>query len=303
MVSTDPTSARWAADCGSFTELEREALEGMESRVEQLEQIRRDQDQEGMSIRSLAVRHGVYRRTVKQALFSPVPPASGRRWQAGAEAGAFRAVIDVWLLADREAPLKQRHTAKRIWQRLVDAHGADVAEVMVRQYLHRCERGFGLAVGEVFVPQVHRRAWRPGSIAARRRWCSGGVSVKVHLLVMRVVLGRGVRSDVVGRDLAGFLELQVQAFEWFGGVFAQIRFVRERFVPTVPDGYVKLDEAARQLGVARQTVLNQVRAGRRKAVMVVEGNRRGLQIEICPGEQGLLEQASALEARRVLASS
>ncbi|MGH3632215.1 MAG: recombinase family protein, partial [Sciscionella sp.] len=32
--------------------------------------------------------------------------------------------------------------------------------------------------------------------------------------------------------------------------------VRQRFVPTVPDGYVKLDEAARQLGVARQTVLN-----------------------------------------------
>lgn len=41
--------------------------------------------------------------------------------------------------------------------------------------------------------------------------------------------------------------------------------VRDRFVPIVPDD-VTLDAAARQLGVARQTVLNQVRSGRRKAV-------------------------------------
>lgn len=71
--------------------------------------------------------------------------------------------------------------------------------------------------------------------------------------------------------------------------------VRQRFVPTVPDGYVKLDEAARQLGVARQTVLNQVRAGRRNAVQVLEGKRRGLRIEICPSEQGLLAPAVGQE--------
>jgi DNA invertase Pin-like site-specific DNA recombinase len=65
--------------------------------------------------------------------------------------------------------------------------------------------------------------------------------------------------------------------------------VKQRFVPTVPDGYVKLDDAARQLGVARQTVLNQVRAGRRNAVQVVQGKRRGLRIEIRPDEQGLLQ--------------
>jgi predicted DNA-binding protein (UPF0251 family) len=39
-----------------------------------------------------------------------------------------------------------------------------------------------------------------------------------------------------------------------------------RFVPDVPAGYVKLNQAAQQLGLARQTVLNQVRSGRRNAV-------------------------------------
>jgi MerR HTH family regulatory protein len=64
--------------------------------------------------------------------------------------------------------------------------------------------------------------------------------------------------------------------------------VRARFVPEVPAGYLKLDQAARQLGVARQTVLNQIRSGHRHAVHVVEGKRRGLRIQIHPNEQGQL---------------
>jgi len=104
--------------------------------VEQFEQIRRDRDREGLSIRALAERHGVHRRAVRQALLSPLPP--GKRAPVGRPApklGPFRAVIDSWLEADREAPRKQRHTARRIHQRLVDEHGADVAEVTVRQYV------------------------------------------------------------------------------------------------------------------------------------------------------------------------
>ena len=47
--------------------------------MELFEQIRRDRDGEGLSIRALAERHGVHRRTVRQALGSPVPPARKRR--------------------------------------------------------------------------------------------------------------------------------------------------------------------------------------------------------------------------------
>ena len=46
----------------------------MGSRMETFEQIRRDRDREGLSIRALAERHGVHRRAVRQALVSPLPP-------------------------------------------------------------------------------------------------------------------------------------------------------------------------------------------------------------------------------------
>jgi lambda repressor-like predicted transcriptional regulator len=50
----------------------------MGSRVELFEQIRRDREFEGLSIHALARRHGVHRRTVRQALESPLPPPRKR---------------------------------------------------------------------------------------------------------------------------------------------------------------------------------------------------------------------------------
>jgi hypothetical protein len=44
----------------------------MGSRVELFEQIRRDREREGLSLRALAARHGVHRRTVRQALAAEV---------------------------------------------------------------------------------------------------------------------------------------------------------------------------------------------------------------------------------------
>ncbi len=198
----------------------------MESRVEQFEQIRRDRDREGLSIRGLAVRHGVHRRTVKQALLSPLPPVKRRPvGRPAPKLGQFRAVIDEWLLADQDAPRKQRHTAKRIYQRLVDEHGADVAQSSVRQHVRLRKRELGLAVGEVFIPQVHA----PGAEAevdwGQAEVVLGGVSTIVHLFVMRASFSGAAfcQASLVETQQA-FLELHVQAFEWFGGVFPKIRF-------------------------------------------------------------------------------
>ena len=85
------------------------------TRVEQFEAIRRDHAQEGLSIRELARRHGVHRRAVRQALESAVPPTKRAPEVRPAPAlGAYHAIIDAWIKADKDAPRKQRHTARRI---------------------------------------------------------------------------------------------------------------------------------------------------------------------------------------------
>jgi transposase len=194
--------------------------------VEQFEEIRRDRAREGLSIRALAARHGVHRRAVRQALASPLPPL--KRVPVGRPApklGPYRAVIDSWLEADRDAPRKQRHTAKRIHRRLVDEHGADVAEVTVRQHVRKRRRELGWAVGEVFVPQVHAPGREAEVDWGQAEVVLGGVATRVHLFVMRASFSGAAfcQASLVETQQA-FLELHAVAFEWFGGVFPEIRF-------------------------------------------------------------------------------
>ena len=66
--------------------------------------------------------------------------------------------------------------------------------------------------------------------------------------------------------------------------------VRSRFVPEIPDGYLPLDQAAKRLGCARQTVLHKVQRGELRAVQVVKGRRKGLRIQVEGVAAGLFDQ-------------
>jgi DNA invertase Pin-like site-specific DNA recombinase len=66
--------------------------------------------------------------------------------------------------------------------------------------------------------------------------------------------------------------------------------IRDRVVPHVPDGWVSLDQAAAILGLARQTVLHKVQRGDLEAVHVNRGKRKGLRINVRPGQAGLFDQ-------------
>jgi Transposase and inactivated derivatives len=193
--------------------------------VEQFEQIRRDHVREGLSIRELARRHGVHRRAVRQALESAIPPP--KRSPEGRPAprlGRYRAVIDEILRADREAPRKQRHTARRIWQRLVAEHGAEVSERQVCRYVHVKRRELG-EVGEVFVPLISDAGveaevdWGQAKVLLR------GEMVEVHLFEMRACFsGAEFVMAFMSETQQAFLEGHVRAFEWHGGVFDVLRY-------------------------------------------------------------------------------
>ena len=96
----------------------------MGSRVELFATIRRDARVEGLSVRELARRHGVYRRSVRQALEAADPPARKPRVSPAPRLDPFKAAIDEMLKLDLDAPRKLRHTARRVLARLAEEHGA-----------------------------------------------------------------------------------------------------------------------------------------------------------------------------------
>lgn len=196
------------------------------SRVELFEVIRRERRDEGTSVRELARRHRVHRRTVRQALESAVPPprkAPERVWPV---LGAHEATIRRWLEEDRAAPRKQRHTARRVWQRLRDEHGAEVAESTVRAFVARVRAEQDDRVGSVTVVQEHG----PGEEAEVdfgefQAWV-GGALLRLWLFVMRLShSGRGFVVAFAHQAQEAFFEGHVLAFAHFGGVPAgQVRY-------------------------------------------------------------------------------
>ena len=109
-------------------------------------------NREGLSQRQIAKHLHVSRNTVRNVLESPehylgVKPRKQRQSRKTVMTPAVTHRIDEILENDRREPRKQRHTAHRIWQRLLE-EGFGCAESTVRRYVGKKKR----TKREVFIP-------------------------------------------------------------------------------------------------------------------------------------------------------
>jgi len=134
-------------------------------------------------------------------------------------------VIDAWLIADKEVHRKQRHTARRVWQRLVAEQSAVVSEMTVSRYVARRRVELEMVKVEVSVPQTHE----PGAEAevdfGEFYATIAGQLVKVWMFVMRLShSGRAFHVSFGTQAQEAFLEGHVLAFQHFGGVPGRVRY-------------------------------------------------------------------------------
>ena len=187
--------------------------------MELFEGIRRDKREEGLTVRALARRHKVHRRTVRQALASALPPPRVVPPRAAPVMGPLRPIIRAWLVADREAPRKQRHTARRVWQRLVEEHSAPVAESTVRGYIRSLRAELGSGIGQVTIVACHPPGEEAEVDFGEATIILAGQPTKVHLFHLRLShSGKAITLGFLAPDQAAFLEGHAIAFERLGGV-------------------------------------------------------------------------------------
>ena len=104
--------------------------------MELFAEIRREYQFGIGTIKGVARKLGVHRRVVRQALADAVPPARGYLARAKPTLTPVQDFIDRILEADRTAPRKPRHTARRIYDRLCrERPDAPVAASTVRKYV------------------------------------------------------------------------------------------------------------------------------------------------------------------------
>lgn len=176
---------------------------------------------DGWSIREITRRTGWSRQAVRRAIAAPsVPP----RYDLAAARpspvmGPYLALVECWLEGDQTAPRKQRHTAKRIFDRLVDEHGFTGHETTVRQAVARLR---GRRV-EAYVPLEApwgkiAQADFGGAVVTIR-----GERTEVALFCMRAKASKVPFVIALPTEkLEAFLAGHVEAFEFFGGTFHEV---------------------------------------------------------------------------------
>jgi len=219
------------------------------TKVELFAAIRRDSRAEGLSIRELARRYGVHRRLVREALASAWPVPRQPMPPRASILDPYKATIDQMLRADVDAPRKQRHTAKRVFDRLVAEFGMEgVSYGRVRDYIARRRPEIweeeGRGPPKVFIPQTHRPGQEAEVDFGDVYVMLGGVRTLCTLFCFRLSFsGKAVHRVFASEGQEAFFEGHVHAFNVLGGV---------------PAGKVRYDNlssaVARVLGFTRARV-------------------------------------------------
>lgn len=189
--------------------------------VEDKEQIRRAYYIEHKSIRQIHRETGCHRRTIRNALSDGlVPQYSLRESRPEPVLSPVKGIIDQWLKEDEKQPLKQRHTAKRIHERLKAEYGFLGAESTIRRYIGQVRRELH---SDVFIPL----SYAPGQIAQVDfgEACAiiGGKQTRAQLFCMKLGYSKQpIAVAMPNQSQESFFEGHVRAFTFLGGVPKQI---------------------------------------------------------------------------------
>ena len=167
------------------------------------------------SKRSVCLEFGIGWRTLEKILAHPAPPGYRRQAPRGKpKLGPFLPVIEEILEADKTAPAKQRHTARRIFERLRDEYGYEGGITQVTETVAQARRHGK----EVFVPLVHR----PGHAQydfGEATVIIAGETTKAALSVMTLPYSDVFHVSAYPRECTeSFQAGHVAGFDFFGGV-------------------------------------------------------------------------------------
>src|ERR1700691_2298281 len=190
------------------------------------EQIRLEYEFGVGTIQGVSRKLRVHRRLVREAIQSAIPARRKKTERPRVKTAPAAEFIDAILEADRKSPRKQRHTAKRIWERVrAEVPGCTAAERTVRQYVEHRKEALGLARRETFVPQSYD--W---GVEAQVDWYEAfadldGERVKLQVFSLRsMASGAAYHRAYLRATQQAFLEAHELAFHYFGGVFRRLRY-------------------------------------------------------------------------------
>ena len=188
--------------------------------MDQYEFIRISHRVYGDNISEVARKTGHARNTVKKAINGEPWGYKERKNQPHPVLGPYLEIIDTWLKGDKEQPKKQRHSAHRIYTRLVNEYGFDGAESTVRHHVRIRKIILGVNAPRAFIPSDPEVGIEAEVDWGTAKAILSGNPVHLKYFCMRSKYSgkHFIRFYPCERQQA-FFDAHIHAFAFFGGVF------------------------------------------------------------------------------------
>ena len=203
--------------------------------MELYRKVRQAYFRQGMSKRAIARHFGISRDSVDKMIVYSVPPGYRRTAPVKRpKLDGFTEIIEQWLREDVGRPRKQRHTAKRVFDRLREEHGFTGGYTVIKDYVREHER----RGREMFVP-LHHAPGHGQADFGEALVVIGGVEQKAHFFAFDLPHSDACYIRAYPAATAeAWVDGHVHAFAFFGRVPVSVLYDNDRCLVAkiLPDG-------------------------------------------------------------------
>lgn len=206
--------------------------------MDQIHCIRELYYEQDKNLKEIAIIMNCDWRTVRKYVdmedFNTPSPTPVSKEEHESKLDPFKLFIDEWLEADKLAPRKQRHTAKRIYRRLRDeAEGFNCSYRLVALYVAEKKEELRLKKTEGYIPLVHHPGEAQADFGFADFYENGKLHHEAKYLVLSFPFSNGGFLQLnYGENMECLLEGLVAMFEHIGGVPTEIWFDNTRTIVT-----------------------------------------------------------------------
>ena len=198
--------------------------------MDQIHRIRELYYEQDKNLNEIAIIMGCDWRTVRKYVdmedFNSPPPTPASSEVHESKLDPFKPLIDEWLQADKLAPRKQRHTAKRVYKRLKDEEdGFDCSYRLVALYVKQKKEELRLKRTDGYLPLEHHPGESQADFGTADFYENGKLHHEAKYLVLSFPFSNGGFFQLnYGENMECLLEGLVAIFEHIGGVPTEIWF-------------------------------------------------------------------------------
>lgn len=216
----------------------------MSTTMDQIHRIREMYYQQDKSISEISAEIGLNRKTVSKYVdmedFNSPSRTTASEESHESILDAFKPLIDEWLQADKLAPRKQRHTAKRVYKRLkTEEKSFHCSYRLVAMYVKQKKEELRLKRTDGYLPLQHRPGESQADFGYADFYENGKLHHEAKYLVLSFPYSNGGFLQLnYGENMECLLEGLVAMFEHIGGVPSEIWFDNTRTIVTkiIKDG-------------------------------------------------------------------